>query len=138
MFTRQNRKINLILVLVITLTVFICMPSFANTTSYVSGDDNTARLASEPIIGNVNVIDMIVEPFSSVTVGWETDLPATFASEIEFQEGLNSFFGFMPAEFDFEHPRQAGGYWDRPFFELFERGMIESQGTSNERKALQY
>jgi len=29
--------------------------------------------------------------------------PATFASEIEFQEGLNSSFGFMPAEFDFEH-----------------------------------
>ncbi len=52
-------------------------------------------------------------------------VPATFASEIEFQEGLNSFFGFMPAEFDFEHARQAGGYWDRPFFELFEWGMIE-------------
>ncbi|TKJ42805.1 hypothetical protein CEE35_09365 [Candidatus Aerophobetes bacterium Ae_b3b] len=36
-------------------------------------------------------------------------LPATFASEIEFQEGLNSFFGFMPAGFDFEHARQAEG-----------------------------
>ena len=31
--------------------------------------------------------------------------PATFASEIEFEEGLNSFFGFMPAGFDFEHAR---------------------------------
>ena len=35
-------------------------------------------------------------------------VPATFASEIEFQEGLNSFFGFMPAEFAFEHASQAG------------------------------
>ncbi len=29
-------------------------------------------------------------------------VPAAVANEIEFQEGLNSFFGFMPAEFDFE------------------------------------
>jgi len=54
-------------------------------------------------------------------------VPATFASEIEFQEGLNSFFGFMPAGFDFEHARQAEGYWDRPFFELFEWGIIEPE-----------
>jgi len=54
-------------------------------------------------------------------------VPATLASEIEFQEGLSSFFGFMPAEFDFEHAKEAGGYWDRPFFELFEWGMIESK-----------
>ena len=54
-------------------------------------------------------------------------LPATFAGEIEFQEGLNSFFGFMPAGFDFEHARQAEGYWDRPFFELFEWGIIEPE-----------
>ena len=54
-------------------------------------------------------------------------VPATFASEIEFQQGLNSFFGFMPTEFDFEHAREAGGYWDRPFFELFEWGMIEPE-----------
>ena len=36
-------------------------------------------------------------------------VPAVFASEMEFQEGLNSFFGFMPAGFDFEHARQAEG-----------------------------
>ena len=33
--------------------------------------------------------------------------PTTFASEIEFEEGLNSFFGFMPAGFDFEHAKKA-------------------------------
>jgi len=78
----DTSRSNLIFVLVITLAVFVCMPSFANTTSYVSGDDNTARLVSVPVIGNVNVIDMIVEPFSSVIVGWETDVPAT--SQIEY------------------------------------------------------
>jgi len=82
MSIRRNRKINLIFVLVITLTVFVCMPSFANTTSYVSGDDNTATLASVPVISNVDVIDMIVEPFSSVIVCWETDVPAT--SQVEY------------------------------------------------------
>jgi len=90
MSIRQNRKINLIFVLVITLAVFVCMPSFANTTSYVSGDDNTARLASGPVIGNVNVIDMIVEPFSSVIVGWETNVPAT--SQVEY--GKTPDYGF--------------------------------------------
>lgn len=43
------------------------------------------------------------------------------------EEGFNSSFGFMPAEFDFEHAREAGGYWDRPFFELFEWGIIEPE-----------
>jgi len=66
-------------------------------------------------------------------------VPATFTSEIEFQEGLNSFFGFMPAGFDFEHARQAEGYWDRPFFELFEWGIIEpEEGFFNFRMTDEY
>jgi len=43
-------------------------------------------------------------------------VPAAIGSQTELQEGMNSFFGFMPAEFDFEHAREAGAYWDRPFF----------------------
>jgi len=43
------------------------------------------------------------------------------------EEGFDSLFGFMPAEFDFEHAREVGGYWDRPFFELFEWGIIEPE-----------
>jgi len=90
MSIQRNRKINLILILVIMFTVFVCMPSFANTASYVSGDDNTATLTSVPVIGNVNVIDMSVEPFSSVIVCWETDIPAT--SQVEY--GKTPDYGF--------------------------------------------
>ncbi|MFQ6066249.1 MAG: hypothetical protein ACE5K3_03105 [bacterium] len=57
---------------------------------------------------------------------------AGFGEELESREGFDSPFGFMPAEFDFEHARRAGAYWDRPFFELFEWGMIEpEQGRFN-------
>jgi len=35
-------------------------------------------------------------------------------------------FGFMPASWDFEGARDAGGAYDRPFFELFQWGRIES------------
>ena len=37
----------------------------------------------------------------------------------------SSHFGFMPATLDFDSARQAGGNWDRPFFELFGWGQIE-------------
>ena len=33
----------------------------------------------------------------------------------------------MPAKFNFEHARETGACWDRPFFELFEWGMIEPE-----------
>jgi hypothetical protein len=57
---------------------------------------------------------------------------AGFGDEVDSREGFNSRFGFMPAEFDFEHAREAGAYWDRPFFELFSWGMIEpEQGRFN-------
>jgi len=57
---------------------------------------------------------------------------ATFGHELNLEEGFDSWFGFMPAEFDFEHAREAGAYWDRPFFELFSWGMIEpEQGRFN-------
>lgn len=64
---------------------------------------------------------------ASVMVIFFLCLPATFAGEMAFQEGQNSFFGFMPAGFDLEHAAQAGAYWDRPFFELFEWGMVEPE-----------
>jgi len=90
MSTQQNSQINLIFALLITLTVFICLPSFANTTSYASDEDNTARLSTGPVIGNVDVVDMIIEPLSTVTVGWETDVPAT--SQVEY--GKTPDYGF--------------------------------------------
>jgi len=51
----------------------------------------------------------------------------SFGDELKYGEGFDSPFGFMPAEFDFEHAKEAGGYWDRPFFELFEWGIIEPE-----------
>jgi len=74
MSIRQNKKVSLIFVLVTTLTVFICMPG----------------LASGPVISNVDVIDMIIEPLSSVIVGWETDVPAS--SQVEY--GKTPDYGF--------------------------------------------
>lgn len=43
----------------------------------------------------------------------------------EFARTFDNHFGFMPAHWDFEKSRQAGGAYDRPFFELFQWGMIE-------------
>jgi len=43
----------------------------------------------------------------------------------EFEQTFKCHFGFMPASWDFNGARQAGGAYDRPFFELFEWGMIE-------------
>ena len=74
MSIRQNKKVSLIFVLVTTLTIFICMPG----------------LTSEPIISNVDVVDMTIEPLSSVIVGWETDVPAT--SQVEY--GKTPDYGF--------------------------------------------
>jgi len=45
----------------------------------------------------------------------------------EFEQTSSSHFGFMPAYWDFSNARQAGGAYDRPFFELFEWGMIEAE-----------
>jgi hypothetical protein len=45
----------------------------------------------------------------------------------EFWETLKVHFGFMPACWDYENAREAGGAFDRPFFELFQWGMVEQQ-----------
>jgi hypothetical protein len=45
----------------------------------------------------------------------------------DFQDTLKSHFGFMPANMDFAKSREAGGAYDRPFFELFQWDMIERQ-----------
>jgi len=74
MSTRQNRKISLIFVLVITLTAFACVRPTASDTTYVPGDDDNAPLSSAPVISNVNVIDTTE---SNATVRWHTDEPAT-------------------------------------------------------------
>ncbi|MBA7626958.1 hypothetical protein ES703_34419 [subsurface metagenome] len=52
--------------------------------------------------------------------------PPTIIAE-EFYQTLECHFGFMPAMWDFEQAREAGGAYDRPFFELFQWGMIEKQ-----------
>ena len=38
----------------------------------------------------------------------------------EFERTFKCHFGFMPAMWDFEGARAAGGAYDRPFFELFQ------------------
>lgn len=45
----------------------------------------------------------------------------------DFWDTLLSHFGFMPASMDFAKSREAGGAYDRPFFELFQWDMIERQ-----------
>jgi hypothetical protein len=45
----------------------------------------------------------------------------------EFEQTLKSHFGFMPAHWDFKGACEAGGAYDRPFFELFQWGMIEKE-----------
>jgi uncharacterized protein YpmB len=42
--------------------------------------------------------------------------------EPEWKVNLASHFGFMPASFDYQTPVESGGYFDRPFFELFSWG----------------
>jgi len=44
-------------------------------------------------------------------------LPITTA---KFEQTVECHFGFMPASWDFEGAREAGGAYDRPFFELFQ------------------
>ncbi len=43
----------------------------------------------------------------------------------EFWETFRCHFGFMPALWDYENAREAGGAFNRPFFELFQWGVIE-------------
>ena len=50
----------------------------------------------------------------------------TVTSE-EFGQTLACHFGFMPAMWDFKAASEAGGAYDRPFFELFQWGMIEKE-----------
>lgn len=45
----------------------------------------------------------------------------------EFERTWKCHFGFMPAGIDLNSARQAGGAWDRPIFELFKWGNIETQ-----------
>ncbi|MFC1945914.1 hypothetical protein ACFLW1_01800 [Chloroflexota bacterium] len=52
---------------------------------------------------------------------------------------MPNHFGFMPARWAFEGAGQAGGAWDRPFFELFQWGMIEvTPGVFNFRDTDQH
>jgi len=53
--------------------------------------------------------------------------PEPTAISEEFEQTLACHFGFMPATWDFQAARGAGGAYDRPFFELFQWGMIEKE-----------
>ncbi len=46
---------------------------------------------------------------------------------VKKSEKESSHFGFMPAGFDYKNGKEAGGNWDRPFFELFEWGLLEPE-----------
>lgn len=52
------------------------------------------------------------------------EVEPTVISE-EFWQTFQCHFGFMPAFLDFQSAGDAGGAYDRPFFELFQWGMIE-------------
>jgi len=54
-----------------------------------------------------------------------TPSPAPTPATGEFEQTFKCHFGFMPASWDFKGAHQAGGGYDRPFFELFQWGMIE-------------
>ena len=54
-------------------------------------------------------------------------LPEPTVISEEFSRTLACHFGFMPAMFDFKAAREAGAAYDRPFFELFQWGMIEKE-----------
>jgi hypothetical protein len=45
----------------------------------------------------------------------------------EFLPTLPNRFGFMPAFLDFQSARESGAAYDRPYFELFQWGMIEKE-----------
>ena len=45
----------------------------------------------------------------------------------EFEQTFKCHFGFTPASWDFEGAYEAGGAYDRTFFELFQWGMIETE-----------
>ena len=55
------------------------------------------------------------------------DLTSPAIAAEESEEMPECHFGFMPARWDFEGAREAGGAYDRPFFELFQWGMIEKE-----------
>jgi len=63
-----------------------------------------------------------------------TPLPVETSSPIEttvisedFQPTFGNHFGFMPAFLDFRSAGDSGGAFDRPYFELFQWGMIEKE-----------
>ena len=53
--------------------------------------------------------------------------PSTTTTTDEFEQTFKCHFGFMPAMWDFGGAKEAGGIYDRPFFELFQWGMIEKE-----------
>ena len=85
-----------------------------------------------------------LELLEGVKDGKEVQIPISNPPIISQEKPAGSLhfdspFGFMPANFDFEHAREAGAYWDRPFFELFEWGMIEPEpGRFNFRMTDEY
>jgi len=65
---------------------------------------------------------------TTVPIPSPTGTPETDTSqEPEQVTAAKGHFGFMPASWDFDSAREAGGTFDRPFFELFQWGRIEPQ-----------
>jgi len=94
-------KISVFVILFATLA-FVSVGCTSTTTIYVPGDGDNAALASPPVISNIDVLDICVEPVTSVTVFWETDEPAT--SQVEY--GKASDYGFntsLDEELELQH-----------------------------------
>ncbi len=69
-------------------------------------------------------------PASQSTFSPEPSTSSTSTStstiSADFWQTFRCHFGFMPAFWDYENAREAGGAFDRPFFELFQWGNIEN------------
>jgi len=103
-------------VLILSLLLGACAPA-PTTTPAPSSTDEKPSVPSSPAPSST-------EEEPSVP---SSPLPSPTITADEFEQTVKCHFGFMPASWDFEGAREAGGAYDRPFFELFQWGMIESE-----------
>jgi hypothetical protein len=97
----------------------ISAPATTTTPAPTGATPEAVPLATAP---TVPAPEKTAAPSTTVT-----NLPPTTTTVIaaDFTATMQNHFGFMPAQWDFAASREAGGAFDRPFFELFQWDMIE-------------
>lgn len=113
--------------------IVLCVSLLACTTTQTTSPATTLPTASQTTPPQTTTTPPVTttEPPTTTspppaTQETTTPPPQTIILE-EFAQTLKVHFGFMPACWDYENAREAGGAFDRPFFELFQWGMIEQQ-----------